>query len=64
MKILYFVTFTAGALIGFGSAYVLLKKKYDEALNASPNFVGLDIDTRPDCINESVCELISSYNDK
>lgn len=41
-----------------------LKKKYDEALNASPNFVGLDIDTRPDCINESVCELISSYNDK
>ena len=30
MKILYFVTFTSGALIGFGSAYVLLKKKYDE----------------------------------
>ena len=30
MKILYFVTFAAGALIGFSSAYVLLKKKYDE----------------------------------
>lgn len=30
MKILYFVTFAAGALIGFGGAYVLLKKKYDE----------------------------------
>ena len=31
MKILYFVTFAAGALIGFGGAYVLLKKKYDES---------------------------------
>ena len=30
MKILYFVTFAAGALIGFSGAYVLLKKKYDE----------------------------------
>lgn len=41
-----------------------LKKKYDEALNASSNFVALDIDTRADCINDEVCKLLSSYNDK
>lgn len=41
-----------------------LKRKYDEALNSSSSFVGLDIDTRADCINEEVCKLLSSYSDK
>lgn len=41
-----------------------LKKKYDEALNASDKFVALDIDTRPDCINEEVAKLLHSYQDK
>ena len=42
----------------------ILKQKYDEALNASEKFVALDIDTRPDCINEEVVELLHSYQDR
>lgn len=42
----------------------VLKQKYDEALNSSDKFVALDIDTRPDCINEEVVELLHSYQDK
>ena len=42
----------------------ILKEKYDEALNSSDKFVALDIDTRPDCINEEVVELLHSYQDK
>ena len=41
-----------------------LKKKYDEALNASDKFVLLDIDTRCDCINEDIAKLLASYKNK
>ena len=37
-----------------------LKDKYDSALSNS-KIVGLEIATRPDCINEDVAKLISSY---
>lgn len=41
-----------------------LKKKYDEAINADKDIVGLDISTRPDCIDEEKIKLIASYKDK
>ena len=37
-----------------------LKKKYDSAL-ISEKIVALAIATRPDCINEDICSLLSSY---
>ena len=40
-----------------------LKKKYDSALIDGRN-VGLDIATRPDCIDEKIAKLISSYMPK
>ena len=40
-----------------------LKKKYDSAL-IDDRIVGLEIATRPDCINEDVCKLLTSYTDK
>ena len=40
-----------------------LKLKYDSAL-IDDRIVGLDIATRPDCINEDVCKLLASYTDK
>lgn len=40
-----------------------LKKKYDAAL-IDDRIVGLEIATRPDCINFEVCELLKSYTDK
>lgn len=40
-----------------------LKIKYDEAL-CDDRIVGLDIDTRPDAIDEEVCKLLSSYKNK
>lgn len=40
-----------------------LKDKYDQALIDS-RIVGLEVATRPDCINEDVCKLLSSYKDK
>ena len=40
-----------------------LKQKYDSALG-NPKIVGLEIATRPDCINEDVAKLISSYSEK
>lgn len=40
-----------------------LKEKYDQALIDS-RIVGLEVATRPDCINEDVCKLLSSYKDK
>lgn len=40
-----------------------LKKKYDAAL-IDDRIVGLEIATRPDCINSEVCELLKSYTDK
>ena len=40
-----------------------LKEKYDAAL-IDERIVGLDVDTRADCINEEVCKLLASYKDK
>ena len=40
-----------------------LKKKYDEAL-CDERIVGLDIATRPDCIDEEKVKLIKTYADK
>lgn len=40
-----------------------LKKKYDSAL-IDDRIIGLSIGTRPDCINEEIAKLISSYSDK
>ena len=40
-----------------------LKIKYDSALIDS-KIVCLDIATRPDCINEDICKLLSSYKEK
>ncbi len=40
-----------------------LKKKYDSAL-IDDRIVGLDIATRPDCIDEKIAKLISSYMPK
>lgn len=41
-----------------------LKLKYDTALSASDKFVGLEVATRPDCINEDIVKLLASYKDK
>jgi len=40
-----------------------LKKKYDSAL-IDDRIVGLSVATRPDCINEDIVKLLSSYSDK
>lgn len=40
-----------------------LKAKYDEAL-CDDRIVALSIATRPDCINEDICKLLSSYKSK
>ena len=41
-----------------------LKKKYDEALKADENIIGLSIATRADCIDEEKLNLIASYKEK
>ncbi len=41
-----------------------LKKRYDEALAAHPDIIGLTISTRPDCIDEEKIKLIASYQAK
>lgn len=40
-----------------------LKKKYDSAL-IDDRIIGLEVGTRPDCINEDVAMLLKSYKDK
>ena len=40
-----------------------LKEKYDSAL-IDDRIVGLSVATRPDCINEEIVKLLSSYTDK
>ncbi len=40
-----------------------LKHLYDEALN-HPDMVGLLVGTRPDCIDETILEMISAYRKK
>ena len=40
-----------------------LKSKYDAAL-IDDRIVGLEIATRPDCINEDICQLLKSYTNK
>lgn len=41
----------------------ILKKKYDEAL-IDDRIIGLEIATRPDCINEEIAKLLYSYKEK
>ena len=41
----------------------ILKEKYDAAL-IDDRIVALAIATRPDCINEEVCQLLKSYTDR
>ena len=41
----------------------MLKSKYDAAL-IDDRIVGLEVATRPDCINEDVVNLLKSYKDK
>ena len=41
-----------------------LKKKYDEAVNASDKIVSLSVATRPDCVDETIAKLLASYADK
>jgi radical SAM protein (TIGR01212 family) len=41
-----------------------LKKRYDEAINASPDIVGISISTRADCIDEEKIKFISTYKKK
>lgn len=41
-----------------------LKLKYDTALNTSDKFVGLQVATRPDCIDEDIVKLLATYKDK
>ena len=40
-----------------------LKSKYDAAL-IDDRIVGLEIATRPDCIDDDICKLLKSYSDK
>jgi hypothetical protein len=40
-----------------------LKSKYDSSL-IDDRIVGLEIATRPDCINEEICKLLKSYTNK
>lgn len=40
-----------------------LKKKYDSAL-IDDRIVGLEVATRPDCINDAVAKLLKSYSEK
>jgi radical SAM protein (TIGR01212 family) len=41
-----------------------LKVKYDTALACSNKIVGLQVATRPDCVDEDVVQLLSSYKNK
>ena len=41
-----------------------LKARYDTALSCSKKIIGLQVATRPDCINEEVVKLLKSYLDK
>ncbi|MFA5249906.1 MAG: TIGR01212 family radical SAM protein [Parachlamydiales bacterium] len=42
----------------------VLKKRYDEAVFAHPDIIGLSIATRPDSIDEEKIKLIASYKEK
>lgn len=41
-----------------------LKRRYDEALEASDDIVGISIGTRPDCVPDDVLDLVESYSDR
>jgi radical SAM protein (TIGR01212 family) len=38
-----------------------LRLLYDEALDFSPDIVGLSVGTRPDCVSDEVLDLLASY---
>lgn len=42
----------------------ILKERYDIALACSDKIVGLEVATRPDCINDDIARLLASYKDK
>lgn len=41
-----------------------LKCRYDTALGVSDKIVGLEIATRPDCINDDIARLLATYMDR
>jgi radical SAM protein (TIGR01212 family) len=41
-----------------------LKQKYDVALSTSDKIVGLQVATRPDCVDDDVAKLLASYKNK
>jgi radical SAM protein (TIGR01212 family) len=41
-----------------------LKVRYDEALGASEDIVGLSVGTRPDCVPDETLDLLESYSDR
>lgn len=41
-----------------------LKLKYDTALACNEKIMGLDVATRPDCIDEDIVKLLASYKNK
>ncbi len=57
--IVYFQSFT-----NTHASLETLKKRYDEALSAHPDIVGISIATRSDCIDEEKIKLIASYKQK
>lgn len=55
--IVYFQSFS-----GTYAPLQMLRAKYDEALSANKNIVGLFVATRPDLINDDVCKLLAAYS--
>jgi radical SAM protein (TIGR01212 family) len=41
-----------------------LRGLYDEALDFSPDIVGLSVGTRPDCVADEVLDLLASYRER
>jgi radical SAM protein (TIGR01212 family) len=41
-----------------------LRRLYDEALDFSPDIVGLSVGTRPDCVPDEVLDLLASYRER
>jgi radical SAM protein (TIGR01212 family) len=41
-----------------------LRRLYDEALDFSPEIVGLSVGTRPDCVPDEVLDLLASYRSR
>jgi radical SAM protein (TIGR01212 family) len=57
--IAYFQTFT-----GTYAPIDELRRLYSEAVNFSPDIVGLSVGTRPDCLSGEVLDLLASYRSR